>query len=150
MILARLWIVRHEFTIFEFGAFDRGQTCDATHRRFDCDIKVGQNDPLFLLPMNASSFLDSHFLFHKNKPVPSQALHACHTLPPRIWTLTKIAWAEHLWSLANNSDVHMSTQIRLYSSSAGMYVICYFWLWPVHHNWILNKKHVPVLQHTWH
>jgi hypothetical protein len=68
MILARLWIVRHEFTIFEFGAFDRGQTCDATHRRFDCDIKLGQNDPLFLLPMNASSFLDSHFLFHKNKP----------------------------------------------------------------------------------
>jgi hypothetical protein len=24
MILARLWIVRHEFTISEFGAFDRG------------------------------------------------------------------------------------------------------------------------------
>ncbi len=50
----------------------------------------------------------------------SQALHACHTLPLNdglnIWTLTKIAWAEHFWSLANNSDVHMSTQILLYSS----------------------------------
>jgi hypothetical protein len=38
------------------------------HRRFDRDIKLGQNDPLFLLPMSASSFLHSHFIFHKNKP----------------------------------------------------------------------------------
>jgi hypothetical protein len=30
MILARLWIVQHEFTIFESGAFDRGRTYDAT------------------------------------------------------------------------------------------------------------------------
>ncbi len=88
--------------------------------------------------------------------VHSQALHACHTLPLNdglnIWTLTKIAWAEHLWSLANNSDVHMTTQILLYSSCswAGMYVICYFWLWPVHHKWILDRKHVHLLQHTWH
>jgi hypothetical protein len=82
MILPRLSIIRHEFTIFEFGAFERGRTCDATRRRFDCDIKLGQNDPFFLLPMNASSFLDSHFLFHKNKSVPSQALRACHALPP--------------------------------------------------------------------
>ncbi len=46
----------------------------------------------------------------------------------------------------------MSTQILLYSShlSAGMYVICYFWLWPVHHKWILDRKPVPLLQHTWH
>jgi hypothetical protein len=46
----------------------------------------------------------------------------------------------------------MSTQILLYSlcSSAGMYVICYFWLWPVHHKWILDEKHVHLIQHTWH
>jgi hypothetical protein len=54
MILAKLWIVRHEFTISEFGTFDR----------------------------------------------------------------------------------------------LGMYVICYFWPWPVHHKWILDKKHVPLLQHA--
>ncbi len=29
MILAKWWIVQHEFTISEFGAFDRGQTDDA-------------------------------------------------------------------------------------------------------------------------
>ncbi len=29
MILARLWIVQHEFTISEFGAFHRGRTDDA-------------------------------------------------------------------------------------------------------------------------
>jgi hypothetical protein len=29
MILAKCWIVQHEFTISEFGAFDRGQTDDA-------------------------------------------------------------------------------------------------------------------------
>jgi hypothetical protein len=29
MILARLWIVQHEFTISEFGAFDRGRIDDA-------------------------------------------------------------------------------------------------------------------------
>jgi hypothetical protein len=41
----------------------------------------------------------------------------------------------------------MSTQILLYNSRslAGMYVICYFWLWPVHHKWILDKKHVHLL-----
>ncbi len=96
--------------------------------------------------------VDKPYLFSE----PSQALHACHTLPPndgwRIWTLTKIAWAEHLWSLANTSYVHMSTQILLYSSHSlvGMYVICYLWLWLVHHKWILDRKHVPLLQHTWH
>jgi hypothetical protein len=30
MILARLWIVKHELTILEFGAFDRGWTYDGT------------------------------------------------------------------------------------------------------------------------
>jgi hypothetical protein len=30
MILARLWIVQHGFTIFESEAFDRGGTYDAT------------------------------------------------------------------------------------------------------------------------
>jgi hypothetical protein len=36
----------------------------------------------------------------------------------------------------------MNIQILLYSlcSSAGMYVICYFWFWPGHHKWILGKK----------
>jgi len=29
MILARLWIVQRKFTIFEFGAFDRGWIDDA-------------------------------------------------------------------------------------------------------------------------
>jgi hypothetical protein len=30
MILAKLWIVEHELTILEFGAFDQGRTYDAT------------------------------------------------------------------------------------------------------------------------
>jgi hypothetical protein len=36
----------------------------------------------------------------------------------------------------------MSSQVLLYSScsSAGMYVICYFWLWLVHHKWILDRS----------
>jgi len=37
------------------------------HECLDDDIKSGVEYPVFLLPMNASSFLDSHFLFHKKK-----------------------------------------------------------------------------------
>jgi len=73
MILTRSWIVRHEFTVFEFGAFDPGGTYDVTfspwaHRRFHRDIRLGQSCHPLLLPTNASSFLDSHSLFHENKP----------------------------------------------------------------------------------
>jgi hypothetical protein len=72
MILARLWIVQHEFTISEFGAFDRGRTDDAKSsptfiNALMMTLNWVRTILFFLLPMNASSFLDSHFVFHKNK-----------------------------------------------------------------------------------
>jgi hypothetical protein len=90
-----------------------------------------------------------------------QALHACHILPLKdglnIWTLTKIAWAEHLWSLANNSNVHMSTQILLYCSCSSIgcnYVSWPFWLccdyvnWTCH-QWFGDMWHIHNTD-TWH
>jgi hypothetical protein len=43
------------------------QAVPRPHRCLDDDIKSGEKYLVFLLPMNASSFLESHFLFHKNK-----------------------------------------------------------------------------------
>jgi hypothetical protein len=37
------------------------------HRCFEDDIKVGEKYPVIVLPMNASSFVDSHFLLQNNK-----------------------------------------------------------------------------------
>jgi hypothetical protein len=84
------------------------QTCNECHGELGTLATSGHHPQQLLGNTGDKPYLSS---------VHSQALHACHTLPPNdglnIWTLTKIAWAKHLWSLANNFDVHMSSKTLL-------------------------------------
>jgi hypothetical protein len=59
IILGGWWIAQHEFTILEFGAFDRGRTDDAKWSPACIDALIMTLNWVkailfFLLPMNAS------------------------------------------------------------------------------------------------
>jgi hypothetical protein len=65
-----------EFQVFKFGSLDPGGIYDATFSLGRIDALIVTLDWVrttlpFWFPTNASSYLDSHFLFHENKPDPA-------------------------------------------------------------------------------